>query len=174
VGTASKTLAPGLRLAWLLLPSHLVGDVSAQQAVTRAMPNALAQATYAQMLERGDIDRHLRRTRRRYHARRNLLVGALREWLPQTRIAGASAGLHLIAWLPDDHDEVAIADAAAKRGVAIHTLHQDCSVTAPTRPALLLGYGLTPEPAIPRAVQELATAASRWLRPASDGATPTG
>ncbi len=161
VGTASKTLAPGLRLAWLLVPSHLVADVSAQQSITRAMPNALAQATYAAMLERGDIDRHLRRTRRRYHARRNILVGALRKWLPHTRIAGASAGLHLIAWLPDDHNEAAIADAAAQRGVAIHTLHQDCAVTAPAGPALLLGYGLTPEPAIPRAVRELASAAAQ-------------
>jgi GntR family transcriptional regulator/MocR family aminotransferase len=125
------------------------------------MPNALAQATYATMLERGDIDRHLRRTRRRYHARRNLLVDALGTWLPQARIAGASAGLHLIAWLPDDSDEGAIADAAAERGVAIHTLHQDCAVTAPSPPALLLGYGLTPEPAIPRAVEELAKAATR-------------
>ena len=161
VGTTSKTLAPGLRLAWLLVPSHLVGDVSAQQVITRAAPSALVQATYATMLERGDIDRHLRRTRRRYHARRNTLVGALTRWLPQARIAGASAGLHLIAWLPADDDELAIADAAAKRGVAIHTLHRDCAVTVPTGPALLLGYGLTPEPAIPRAVRELATATAR-------------
>lgn len=161
IGTTSKTMAPGLRLAWLLVPSHLVGDVSAQQSVTRAGPSALVQATYATMLERGDIDRHLRRTRRRYHARRNTLVGALTKWLPRARIAGASAGLHLIAWLPDDHDETAIADAAAERGVAIHTLHRDCAVSAPTGPALLLGYGLTAESAIPRAVKELATAAAR-------------
>lgn len=156
LGTVSKTLAPGLRLGWLLVPSHLVGEVSAQHGITRAMPSALVQATYATMLERGDIDRHLRRTRRHYHSRRNALVRALTRWLPQARIAGASAGLHLIAWLPRDHDEAAIADAAANRGVAIHTLHQDCAVTAPAEPALLLGYGLTPEPAIPRAVEDLA------------------
>jgi GntR family transcriptional regulator/MocR family aminotransferase len=159
VGTASKTLAPGLRLAWVLLPSHLVGEMAAQQAVTRAMPSVLEQATYATLLERGDIDRHLRRTRRRYHARRNALVDALARELPEASFGGASAGLHLIAWLPQGSDEAAISDAAAQRGVAIQTLHHDCSVTAPRAPALLLGYGLIPEPAISRAIRELAIAA---------------
>ena len=126
---------------------------------TRATPSVLAQSTYATLLERGDIDRHLRRTRRRYNARRNALVEALAEHLPEASVGGASAGLHLIAWLPDGTDETAIVDAAAGRGVAVHSLHEDCSVTAPFPPALLLGYGLIVEPAIPRAVRELAIAA---------------
>ncbi len=159
VGTASKTLAPGLRLAWLLVPEHLAADTTAQHGVTRAMPSVLGQAAYATMLARGDIDRHLRRTRRRYHERRNALVAALVAGLPGARIGGASAGLHLIVWLPDGADEAAIAAGAARRGVAIHTLHRDCSVIGPTAPALLLGYGLIAEPAIPRAVRELARAA---------------
>ena len=159
VGTSSKTLAPGLSLGWILVPSHLVGEMAAQHGVTRAMPGVLVQSAYATLLERGDIDRHLRRTRRRYHARRNALVEALARELPEAFVGGASAGLHLIAWLPDGADEAAITDAAAARGVAVHSLHQDCSVTAPFGPALLLGYGLIVEPAIPRAVRELAKAA---------------
>jgi GntR family transcriptional regulator/MocR family aminotransferase len=160
IGTASKTLAPGLRLAWSLLPSHLVAEAAMQHGVTRAMPSVLDQAAYAMLLQRGDIDRHLRRTRRRYHTRRNALVDALATSLPDVAVGGASAGLHLIAWLPDGTDEAAIADAAATRGVAIHTLHRDCSVIAPAAPALLLGYGLIAEPAIAPAVQELARAAA--------------
>jgi GntR family transcriptional regulator / MocR family aminotransferase len=159
VGTSSKTLAPALRLGWILVPSHLVGEMAVQHGVTRAMPSVLVQSAYANLLERGDIDRHLRRTRRRYHARRNALGEALAKELPEATVGGASAGLHLIAWLPDGTDETAITDAAAGRGVAIHSLHQDCSVTAPFAPALLLGYGLIVEPAIPRAVAELAKAA---------------
>jgi GntR family transcriptional regulator/MocR family aminotransferase len=158
VGTASKTLAPGVRVGWLLAPSHLVGELTAQHGVTRAQPSAITQAAYAVLLERGDIDRHLRRTRRRYHRRRDLLIDALAKWLPAASLSGAAAGLHLIAWLADGFDEVAIAEAAAARGVAIHTLHQSCSITAPRPPALLLGYGLISEAAIPRAVRELALA----------------
>jgi GntR family transcriptional regulator / MocR family aminotransferase len=161
VGTASKTLAPGVRLGWVMVPSHLVGELAAQHAVARAMPSVLTQAAYATLLEAGVIDRHLRRTRRHYHARRNVLVDALAAELPDARVGGASAGLHVIAWLPDGTDELAITDKAAQRGVAIHGLHRDCAVSAPASPALLLGYGLVSEPAIPRAVGELARAAGR-------------
>jgi GntR family transcriptional regulator / MocR family aminotransferase len=159
VGTASKTLAPAVRLGWVLVPTHLVGEMAAQHGVSRAMPSALTQAAYATMLERSEIDRHLRRTRRRYHARRNTLIAALARWLPEASVGGAAAGLHLIAWLPEQSDEAAIRDAAANRGVAVHTLHQDCAMTAPLPPALLLGYGLVAEPAISHAVRELAIAA---------------
>jgi GntR family transcriptional regulator / MocR family aminotransferase len=158
-GTTSKTLAPGLRLAWMLVPSHLVGELAAQHGVTYAVPNVIVQAAYATLLDGGAIDRHLRQTRRRYRARRDAMAGALVQHLPEARLGGASAGLHLIAWLPDAADEQAIADRAAARGVAIHTLHRDCFVVAPANPALLLGYGLIAERAIPRAVAELADAA---------------
>jgi GntR family transcriptional regulator/MocR family aminotransferase len=159
VGTASKTLAPALRLAWLLVPRDLVDETAAQHGVARAMPGVLTQAAYAALLERGEIDRHLRRTRRQYHPRRNVLVDALTEHLPQARLGGASAGLQLIAWLPSGADESMISADAQRRGVAIHTLHRDCAVNAPAEPALLLGYGQIAETAIPRAVEQLACAA---------------
>lgn len=158
VGTASKTLAPGMRLGWVLPPSHLVGEMAAQHGVARAIPSVLMQSAYAKMLEGGEIDRHLRRTRRTYHRRRNALIDALERWLPEATVGGAAAGLHVIAWLPGGTDETAVGDAAARLGVAIHMLHQFCAVTAPRPPGLLLGYGQITETAIPRAVQALAVA----------------
>ena len=159
VGTASKTLAPAVRLGWALVPSYLVGEMAAQHGVARATPSALIQSVYATLLQHGDVDRHLRRTRRVYQSRRNALIGALGQWLPESSVGGAAAGLHVIAWLPDGTNETTISDAAANRGVAIHTLHSDCAVTAPLGPALVLGYGLISESAIPRAVRQLAAAA---------------
>jgi GntR family transcriptional regulator/MocR family aminotransferase len=158
VGTASKTLAPGLRLGWVLAPDRLLRELTSQHGITRAMPSVLTQAAYASLLDSGELDRHLRRTRRRYHARRNSLIEALASSLPDALVGGASAGLHLIAWLPDDADEEAIRDESASRGVAIHTLHRDCALSAPRPPALLLGYGLISEQAIPHAVAELGRA----------------
>jgi GntR family transcriptional regulator/MocR family aminotransferase len=161
VGSASKTLAPGLRLGWLVIPSHLVGELGVEHAVAGSVPSVLMQAAYATLLERGQIDRHLRRARLRYRARRNALMDALARRFPDASVGGAAAGLHLIAWLPDSSDELAISEAAARRGVAVDTLHHDCALTAPRPPALILGYGMIPEPAIERAVRELAIAAEQ-------------
>jgi GntR family transcriptional regulator/MocR family aminotransferase len=161
VGTASKTLAPALRLAWMVAPSDLVDATKDQHGIARAMPSALIQAAYATLLEGGIIDRHLRRTRRLYHARRDALVGALADRMPYAGVGGASAGLHLMASLPDGADEDQISEAALRRGVGIHTLHRDCAVGGAAPPALLLGYGRIAEAAVPRAVEELARAAGR-------------
>jgi GntR family transcriptional regulator/MocR family aminotransferase len=103
----------------------------------------------------GELDRHMRRTRRIYRRRRDALVSALAEYLPQVRIGGAAAGLHLVAWLPDGADEPAIAGAARRRGVAVHAIHRHCTCVAPMAPALILGYAQLSEPALRRAAQEL-------------------
>jgi GntR family transcriptional regulator / MocR family aminotransferase len=171
IGTANATLAPALRLAWLITPCHLVGEVAAQIEIGRAVPSALTQATYARLLERGEIDRHLRRARRHYQARRRALIAALGQRLPEATVDGASAGLHLIAWLPEGAQEAQISDAAARRTVAIHTLHHDAIVTTPRPPALLLGYGMIPEPAIARAVELLADSVQSVTRPRPPAAT---
>jgi len=85
--------------------------------------------------------------------------------LPDAAIDGATGGLHLIAWLPEEAEEAQISDAAASRAVAIHTLHHDSIVTSPRPPALLLGYGLIAEPSIPRAVELLADSVRSVDRP---------
>jgi GntR family transcriptional regulator / MocR family aminotransferase len=157
-GTTSKTLAPALRLAWLILPDHLVDEVTAQHQLTLASPSIVDQAALAILLERGDLERHLRQMRRRYRARRDALVGALAAELPEARIGGAAAGLHVVAWLPETADEGAIKNRARERGVAIHTLHHDSAAVAPVPPALLFGYASLPEPALRRAAREVTAA----------------
>ncbi|MDQ5833933.1 MAG: PLP-dependent aminotransferase family protein [Actinomycetota bacterium] len=157
-GTASKTLAPALRLAWLMVPDHLIDDVTAQHQLTMAMPSVIEQGALAVMLERGELERHLRQMRRRYRPRRDALAEALAGELPEAHVGGASAGLHLVAWLPPDADERAIRRLARERGVAIHTLEQDSVSVAPVPPALLLGYASLTEEALRRAARELAIA----------------
>ena len=158
-GTASKTLAPALRLGWLLVPEALATAVAqAKDDADHGSP-VLEQLVLADLLRRGDVDRHLRRTRRRYRARRDALVGALAEHLPQVEVSGVAAGLHVVAGLPPGSDEAAVAANARARGIALHTLHADCTTVAPRGPALLLGYAALPEETLERAVIELASAA---------------
>jgi GntR family transcriptional regulator/MocR family aminotransferase len=114
----------------------------------------------ANFLASGEVDRHMRRTRRVYRRRRDALVAALAEYLPDVRIGGAAAGLHLLAWLTEDADEPAIAGAARRRGVAVHALHRHCTCVAPQPPALLLGYGQLNEVALRRAARELSAVMS--------------
>lgn len=165
IGTANTTLAPAVQLAWLVVPGELVEQMAAQHDGAHAAPSVLTQAAYARLLERGTIDRHLRYARRRYRARRDAMLHALAHHMPQATVGGAALGLHLIAWLPAGADEAQISRHAADRGVALHTLHHHSVVSAPRPPALLLGYGLLAEPAIPRAVKQLADAARAATTP---------
>ena len=157
-GSASKSLAPGLQLGWALVPPWLAGAVVEEKVRTQRGPAVLEQAALADLLGRGEVDRHLRRSRRRYRARRDALVAALAEHLPAATLGGVAAGLHVVAWLPAGADEPAAVTAARARGVAVHALHAQCSPAAPWPPALLLGYAAEPEPALARAARDLAAA----------------
>jgi hypothetical protein len=124
-------------------------------------------------LDRGAIDRHVRRARRRYQARRDALLQALARHMPQAIPGGAAVGLHLTAWLPDEADETQIRNHAADQGIAVHTLHHHSALTAPRPPALLLGYGLLPEPAIRPAIEQLAHTTHATTRRRTHRAIPT-
>lgn len=158
--TTSKTLAPAMRLAWAVLPERYVGDVTSQYVVTWASPSSIQQVAMATFLASGELDRHIRRTRRIYRRRRDALVAALAEQLPEVRIGGAAAGLQLVAWLPEGADEPAIAGAARRRGVAVHALHRHFTCGPDVPPALVLGYAQLNEIALRRAVRELSAVMS--------------
>ena len=145
VGTTSKTLAPALRLAWLVPPSDLIDDIENVLLVTGVSPPTLDQVALARFIEDAALERHLRSMRRRYRAKRDVLLGALDRYLPEVRVSGAAAGLHLLAWLPDGADERATALRARELGVGTHELHRHCTTCAPSPPALLIGFALPSE-----------------------------
>jgi GntR family transcriptional regulator / MocR family aminotransferase len=170
-GTASKTLAPGLRLGWLVVPRRLVGAVAeAKKLADRGSP-VLDQLAFADFLARGDFDRHLRRMRPLYRRRRDALLAALAERAPDLEPGGIAAGLHLVAWLPDGVDEAAVVRAGAARGVALHGV-APYRLAAGGRPGLIFGYATLDEPAIRTGVALLAEAIEATRRAASP--RPTG
>ena len=166
-GTASKTLAPGLRLGWLVLPARLVDTVAdAKKRADRGSP-VVDQLALADFLERGEFDRHLRRMRPLYRRRRDALLTALRKHTPALEPAGIAAGLHLVAYLPDGVDEQAVVDAAAARGLTVHGL-APYRIAGEGRPGLLFGYATLDERALDEGVRILAEA----LQPSAQGPTP--
>jgi GntR family transcriptional regulator/MocR family aminotransferase len=156
-GTASKTLAPGLRLGWLVVPHDLVDDVSEAKSLADRGSPVLDQLAFADFLGRGEFDRHLRRMRPLYRRRRDTLIEALRELLPDVDPAGVAAGLHLVGYLPSDLDEGSVIDAAARRGIAVYGLSQ-YSVSGHGRQGLIFGYATLPERTIVEGVEILAEA----------------
>jgi GntR family transcriptional regulator / MocR family aminotransferase len=156
-GTASKTLAPGLRLGWLVLPPQLVDRVAEAKTLADRGSPVLDQLAFADFLDRGEFDRHLRRMRPVYRRRRDALLAALRAELPGFEPAGIAAGLHLVAHLPPGLDEATAIAAAADRGVAVYGLEQ-YRLTHPGRPGLIFGYATLDEATIGRGVRRLAEA----------------
>jgi GntR family transcriptional regulator/MocR family aminotransferase len=155
-GSVSKTLAPGLRLGWLVAPERLADAVVQAKARDDLGTPVVEQLALADFLERGELDRHLRRTRGVYRARRDALVAALARELPDCPPAGVAAGLHLVVHLPPGADEARVLARARARGVGLYGLSEHRIEPGP--PALLLGYGRIAQPAIEAAVAELAAA----------------
>ncbi|MEO3809180.1 PLP-dependent aminotransferase family protein [Sphaerisporangium sp. B11E5] len=163
-GTASKTLAPGLRLGWLVVPARLVADVAAAKVLADRGSPVIDQLTFADFLARGEFDRHLRRMRPVYRRRRDALLEALRTHLPDLEPAGVAAGQHVVAWLPPDLDEAQVVAAAARHGLGIHGVGP--YRIARTGPGgLIFGYAVLGETAIAEGVALLATAIREVRRP---------
>ena len=156
-GSASKLLAPALRLGWLVLPPALAELLRVERPddaaawVDPGAPPPLDQLAYANMLERGDLDRHLRRQRRRYAARREALLTALAHALPDLPVTGASAGLFLVVLLPAGTDPAAVAAHARAAGLVL-------AVAGTAPPALAVGYATLPEASAPVAARLVAEA----------------
>src|SRR6266542_2260260 len=167
-GSASKTLAPALRLGWLVVPPRLLDAVTDEKDLADCGTARIEQHAFANFLARGELDRHLRRMRARYRRRRDLLVEALAEALPEATVRGIAAGLHATVQLPDGYDEQAILRQARRRRIDLTTMRDFWGQPGSGPPTLLLGYAQISEHAIPAAVRELAEAAragALWTEP---------
>ncbi|MEV0794279.1 PLP-dependent aminotransferase family protein [Kribbella sp. NPDC050459] len=139
-GTASKTLAPGLRLGWLILPSWLVEPMAQAKLMDDRGSPVFDQLAFADFVARGEFDRHLRRMRPRYRALRDTLVERLAARLPELEPVGVSAGLHVLTWLPPDLGEDALREAALKRELGVYGL-APYWVSGAGPAGLVFGYG---------------------------------
>ncbi|WP_282694446.1 PLP-dependent aminotransferase family protein [Streptomyces sp. CC208A] len=148
IGTASKSLAPGLRLAWMVLPEGLMDEVAAEKgAVVDWMCGTPDQLAFAEFLASGAYDRHVRAMRLRYRRRRDELVTALAARAPGIHVGGIAAGLHAVLSLSPGTEQAALR-SAAWHGLAVQGLDQFRHPEAPrSQEGLVVGYGTPPDSA---------------------------
>ena len=141
-GSVSKSLAPGLRLGWLIAPPAMHADLVTAKHASDLGNAALPQLIFARLLAGGDYERHLRTVRLRQRRRRDALLRGLREHLPQARVEGVAAGLHLLITLPGAADDTDLAARLEQAGVRTHPLSWHRQLDGP--PGLVLGYAALP------------------------------
>jgi GntR family transcriptional regulator/MocR family aminotransferase len=155
-GSVSKSLAPGMRLGWLVAPRRMQPELLAAKHDSDLGNPALPQLVLARLLATGDYERHLWHVRTRQRRRRDALLAGLRAHLPQARVAGVAAGLHLLIELPGGTPDTVLAERAARAGVRVHPLswHR----LAPGPPGLVLGYAAQAPDRLVEAAQRLGAA----------------
>lgn len=140
LGTFSKVLAPSLRLGYVVVPDSLAKAFAGARAlIGRGSPLTEQHVIAAYMID-GYFETHVRRIRAIYADRRQALIDALQLELPELRIQPIDQGMHILVWLPKELDDVAVATAASKAGIALRAISPMCSSNLKLS-GLMLGFG---------------------------------
>jgi GntR family transcriptional regulator/MocR family aminotransferase len=158
-GSVSKTLAPALRLAWLCLPANAVAAATIARAGLDGGGPRIDELALADLIASGAFDRHVRSARAHNREKRAALLEALAAALPDGRVRGIDAGLHVLLELPPGIAEAKVVEAAAAAGVKVQGL-VDFTRAQPGPSALVLGYGLPSIRELREAVAVIAGAAA--------------
>ena len=156
LGSTGKTFAPALRLGWMVLPEALVEDAARELACNMLHVSGLDQLAFARFLQCGDFDRHLRRMRQVYGARRGFITQLLAEVLPDHEVRGIAGGLHVVLGMPSHSAAASVRREAQTLGIGVDSIDQHSFADSAGPAGLVIGYAALPEPTLERALRGLA------------------
>lgn len=154
VCTFAKNLAASLRLGFVVVPGSLVEATTAWRELADVQPPGLTQQALHRFITEGRLERHLRRTRRVYRERHEIVRTAVDEWCTEGLLRPGPrnhAGLHVSALLPEGVTETSVQAQARHRGVALSRYGESIALSG-TPAGLLVGFGLTPADQLPDAL----------------------
>jgi GntR family transcriptional regulator/MocR family aminotransferase len=157
VGSFGKTMFPGLRVGYVVVPEALAASFAVASAELYREGQLLQQAVLADFMLEGHFTSHIRRMRGLYRQRRDLLLSAVeRRYGDTLQIIGSDAGLHLVLCLPDAVDDRAVTAAALEVDIIIRPLSSYFSNRERAGSGLVIGYACVPDEAIRPAFEALA------------------
>ena len=151
LGTFSKSIAPAIRLSYMVLPEALCVEYERKLGFINSTVSKVDQLIMCRFLEEGYYERHLNKTRSLYRGRHDQLIAGLKPLADTCRISGENAGVHLLLHFDDGRTERELIEKAAARGIRVYGM-SDYIVGEPGREAvILLGYANMPEERIKEA-----------------------
>jgi GntR family transcriptional regulator/MocR family aminotransferase len=155
VGTLSKILAPSLRLGYVVAPAPLLARLADLRSTIDTMGDPALEDAIAELVEDGEVQRHVRRVSRRYQSRRDALARCLRRDLPDLSFAVPAGGVAFWARVLDGTDVDEWARRALERGVFFSPGRVFAFDERPL-PFLRLGFACLTEDEIAEAVRRMA------------------
>ena len=143
LSTFSKSLAPSIRIAYMVLPRHLLGAYRARFSAYASTVSRFEQQTLYRFMAEGHFTRHLARMRKEYRARAAALTGALESAFGADRLTfgGRQAGLHFLLRVAGGPPEGEMVRAARTAGVRLAGLSEFCQAAVCPPSTVVLGYG---------------------------------
>ncbi len=166
LNTFTKSLAPSMRISYMVLPAQLARRYQQEFFFYSSTVPSFEQYTLALFMERGHLERHIWRTRKNYKTRRDALLNAAKsEGLTEfSDFSGGEAGLHLLLKVHTQRTEQQLVEAAEDVGVRVYPLRQFYRLPVPPSyvPTFVMGYARMSEEEIKEAVHRLVIA---WKTP---------
>lgn len=153
MGSFSKSIAPSLRISYMILPNRLMNILKQDVPFFICSVPVIDQMVMAEFLEKGHFERHLNKMRRIYKKHRESLINELSKYPQVLNISGADSGIHIVVTLKTEKDDQEIVSACFKKGIRIQALSEFYNSSKTSSSKFILGFGSLNKESISKGVK---------------------